>query len=405
VVEEELAPPPPPPRRPLIWPWLLLLLVLVAGGLVALWLLARDDDTGRGAPSAVIVPKVVGERQERAVARINGSGLVPRVVSRPSSTAVGTVFAQRPHDGARVAQNSTVTLSVSAAETVVLPDLVGRRASAAATLLRGEGLAVVTVNVAARKPAGTVIAQAPVAGQSVAAGSTVQIRVSRGRVLVPDVTGEGRSTAVSTLRDAGLVPEAARVPSTQPRGTVVAQRPLAGRRVERGAKVRINVSAGSAAPSTTTTTAPSPPPPPPPARAAARSVPEVKGTRQEAAQRTLNNAGFKSGVVYVPSDEPQGRVVSQSPAGGLTRSRGTRIQLNVSLGPSPGTQKVVPDVVGLDPQAARARLSSAGFNVQTLTQSVSNRSQAGKVVDEQPSNGRRAPARSTVTIYVGRVAA
>ena len=43
VVEEEVAPPPAPPPRPLIWPWLLLLLALVIGGLVAAWLLTRDN--------------------------------------------------------------------------------------------------------------------------------------------------------------------------------------------------------------------------------------------------------------------------------------------------------------------------------------------------------------------------
>jgi serine/threonine-protein kinase len=130
----------------------------------------------------------------------------------------------------------------------------------------------------------------------------------------------------------------------------------------------------------------------------------VTGQRQEAAQRTLNGVGFKAGVAYVPSDDPPGTVVSQAPAGGLGRRTGTRIQLNVSVGPNPGPQRVVPDVLGLDPQTARARLSSAGFNVQTLSQKVASRSQNGKVVDEQPRGGRGAPARSTVTIYVGRFA-
>lgn len=396
VEEQELAPPPPPPRGPLIWPWLLLLLLLVAGGLVALWLITRDDDNGRGTPSAVTVPRVVGEKQERAVARINGSGLTARVVSKPSSATAGTVFAQQPHGGARVARNSDVTLSVSAAETVVVPDVVGKRAPAAVSVLRGQGLIVETASASSRQPTGTVLAQSPAAGESVAKGSTVQIRISRGLVPIPDVTGQMRDTAVSTLRGAGLVPQAVTVPSAQAKGTVVAQRPQAGKRVPQGSTVRINVSGAQ---STTT----GPPPPPPPAGTATRAVPDVTGQRQEAAQRTLDNAGFKAGVVYVPSDEPQGRVVSQSPAGGLTRKRGTRIQLNVSLGPNPGTQNVVPDVVGLDPQAARAKLSSAGFNVQTLTQAVSTREQNGKVVDEQPAGGRRAPARSTVTIYVGRL--
>jgi eukaryotic-like serine/threonine-protein kinase len=401
VVEEEVAPPPPPPRGPLIWPWLLLLLVLVAGGLIAWWLISRDDDNGRGTPSAVIVPRVVGERQERAVAEINSSGLTARVETRPSSAAAGTVFAQRPHGGARVARGSNVTLSVSAAETVVVPDVVGKRAQEAVSILRGKGLVVQTASVSSEKPSGTVLAQSPAAGESVGKGSTVQIRISRGLVLVPDVTSQSRSTAVSTLRGAGLVPSVVNVPSPQAGGIVVAQRPLGGKRVQEGSKVQLNVSRGPAAP-TTTTTGTSSPPSPPPAGATTRSVPDVTGQRQEAAQRTLNGAGYKAGVVYVPSADPQGTVVSQSPAGGLTRRTGTRIQLNVSLGPNPGAQKVVPDVLGLDPQAARAKLSSAGFNVQTLSQKVSNRSQNGKVVDEQPAGGRRALARSTVTIYIGR---
>jgi beta-lactam-binding protein with PASTA domain len=402
VVEEEVAPPPPPPPRgPLIWPWLLLLLLLVAGGLVAWWLISRDDDNGRGTPSAVIVPRVVGERQDRAVAEINSSGLIARVETRPSSGAAGTVFAQRPHGGARVARGSNVTLSVSAAETVVVPDVFGKRAQEAVSTLRGKGLVVQTATVSSEKPSGTVLAQSPAAGESVGKGSTVQIRISRGLVLVPDVTGQSRSTAVSTLRGAGLVPSVVNVPSPQARGIVVAQRPLAGTRVAQGSRVQLNVSRGQPAP-TTTTAGTSPPPPSPPAGTTTRSVPDVTGQRHEAAQRTLNGAGFKAGVVYVPSDDPQGTVVSQSPAGGLSRRTGTRIQLNVSLGPSPGSQQVVPDVLGLDPQTARARLSSAGFNVQTLSQKISSPSQNGKVVDEQPAGGRRAPARSTVTIYIGR---
>jgi serine/threonine-protein kinase len=300
-----------------------------------------------------------------------------------------------------VARGSNVTLSVSAAETVVVPDVVGKRAQKAVSTLRSKGLVVQTASVSSEKPSSTVLAQSPAAGESVGMGSTVQIRISRGLVLVPDVTGQSRSTAVSTLRSAGLLPSVVNVPSPQASGIVVAQRPLGGKRVPRGSKVQLNVSRGQAAPPTTTTGT-SPPPPPPPAGATTRSVPDVTGQRQEAAQRTLNGAGYKAGVVYVPSADAQGTVVSQSPAGGLTRRTGTRIQLNVSLGPNPEAQKVVPDVLGLDPQAARAKLSGAGFNVQTLSQKVSNRSQNGKVVDEQPAGGRRAPARSTVTIYIGR---
>ena len=134
------------------------------------------------------------------------------------------------------------------------------------------------------------------------------------------------------------------------------------------------------------------------------TVPDVTGQPQEAAQRQLNSAGLKSGVVYVPSDQPQGTVVSQSPDAGTTQKRGTRIQLNVSLGPNPGAQATVPDVLGDDPAAAKSKLEAAEFKVQTLPQGVTDPSQIGKIVDEQPAGARRAPVGSTVTIYVGRQA-
>ena len=131
-------------------------------------------------------------------------------------------------------------------------------------------------------------------------------------------------------------------------------------------------------------------------------MPDVTSQGQAAAQKQLNSAGLKAGVVYLKSDEPQGTVVSQSPSGGRTVKRGTRIQLNVALGPNPGTLKGVPDVRNLTPAAARSKLSAAGFVVQTLQQPVSDAAQVGKVVDEQPAGGRNAPAGSRITIYVGR---
>jgi beta-lactam-binding protein with PASTA domain len=216
------------------------------------------------------------------------------------------------------------------------------------------------------------------------------------RTEVPNTIGQSRDAAVTAVRDAGLVPQAFTVPSSQPKGTVVAQNPRPGLRAPGGSTVRLNVSNG-AGPGA------APPPPPPPAPPATVTVPEVTGQQQHVAQRQLNAAGLKARVVYLESHEERGTVVSQAPAGGATRARGTRIQLNVAFGPRPGTLKGVPDVRNLDPAAARARLTAADFTVQTLRQPVSDGSQVGKVVDEQP-RGRNAPLRSVVTIYVGRSA-
>jgi beta-lactam-binding protein with PASTA domain len=401
VVEEEvLEPPPPPPPRPLVWPWLLVLLLLVVGGLVALWLLTRDD--GKKNAGAVVVPNVIGQPQSEAVAGVNRRGLVARVVTKSSAIPAGKVFAEEPGPGSRVARKSVVTLSVSAANVVAVPNVVGKLAPAATAELRGQGLAVETTSLVSSKPRGTVLSQSPAAGTRVAKDSTVVIRISRGLLSVPDVVGQTRVTALAAVRAAGLVPQAFNVPSAQPKGTVLAQRPQAGTRVPDGSKVRLNISSGQTAAGAPPPPAPPPPPPPSSTKPPTVTVPDVTGRPQAAAQRQLNSAGLKANVVYVPSDEPEGTIVSQSPDAGTTRKRGTRINLNASLGPNPGAQRVVPDVLGDKPAAAKAKLESAGFTVQTLPQGVTDASKIGTVVDEQPAGGRRAPVDSTVTIYVGR---
>jgi serine/threonine-protein kinase len=130
------------------------------------------------------------------------------------------------------------------------------------------------------------------------------------------------------------------------------------------------------------------------------SVPDVTGMSQAGAQRRLNAAGLKAGVVYVSSNQGPQLVVSQSPQGGTTARRGTRIQLNASLGPNPGAQQTVPNLLGQTKRQAIARLRDAGFKVQELARKTPS-SQRGKVVDEQPRGGRAAPEGSIVTIYVG----
>jgi eukaryotic-like serine/threonine-protein kinase len=406
VEEEEVAPPPPPgpPPRPLIWPWLLLLLALVIGGLVAAWLLTRDN--GNKGASTVNVPNVVRLKQHEAVVRLNQKGLIARTVTRPSSEAPGIVVAQDPGPGADLVKHSVVTLTVSAVQTKAVPNVVGQRAASAVSELRAQGFRVQETGVVSKKPAGTVLAQTPGAGNKIAAGSTVTIQVSRGLVTVPDTVGQSRNDAVAAVRGAGLTPKAFVVPSSRPKGTVVAQKPVGGKRVPGQSPVRLNISSGTtaAAPPPPPPPPVAPPPPPPPTKPATVTVPDVTGQQQDAAQKQLNTAGLKAGVVYVPSDQPQGVVVSQAPTAGTTQKRGTRIQLNVSLGPTPGTLKGVPDVRNLDVAAARAKLTAAGFKVQTLPQGVTDSSQIGKVVDEQPAGGKNAPAGSVVTIYVGRAA-
>src|SRR3954447_26657429 len=256
VVEEELAPPPPPepPPRPLLWPWLLLLLALVIGGLVAAWLLTRDN--GHKGASTVNVPNVVRLNQHVAVQRLRAKGLLAREITRSSTATAGTVVAQSPQPGADLVRHSVVTLTVAAVQNAAVPGIVGQREASAVSALRAKGFQVETATVVSDKPSGTVIAQSPPSGSQVAQGSTVTIRVSRGLVTVPDAVGQSRNDALAAVRGAGLKPKAFLVPSSQPKGQVVAPKPQGGKPLPGGSTVRLNISSGS-------TAAPPPPPPPP----------------------------------------------------------------------------------------------------------------------------------------------
>jgi len=401
VVEEEYGEPPPPPpprgRPPLLWPWLLLLLLLVAAGLIALWWFTRDNDHKGG--RNITVANVIGMKQGPAVDRLNRDGLTARVVAKPSSEPAGTIFAEEPGPGSHVTRGSVIALSSSSNAQVTVPDVVGDKAAAAIRALRAQGLSAQPSTVASSKPPGTVVSQSPASGESVAKGSTVAIRVARGESRVPNVVGQTRSSALSVVRAAGFKPAVFVVSSSQPKNTVVAQNPKAGKKAPQNSTVRLNISNGS---SSGGGGVPPPPPPQPPPPPSSQTVPDLSGQQQQAALRQLNQVGFKARLVWVPSDEPEGSVVSQSPDGGSTAKEGTRITVNASLGPNPGAGQKVPPVIGLDPQTATSRLVSAGFRVQRLVQKTSVRSQNGKVVDVQPARGFRAPADSVATIYVGR---
>jgi serine/threonine-protein kinase len=272
----------------------------------------------------VTVPRVVGLKQNAAVQRLNDRGLTPQIRTGKSTFSAGTVFAQDPQAGAEVTRRSRVTISVSAVSVVRVPNVVGTRTAQAVQRLRAAGLGSQVTTVAAKVGAGVVVAQTPGAGRKIAKGSTVALRVSKGQTTVPDVQGQAVSDARAALRAAGLVPETFQVPGAEPKGTVIAQKPLPGTAVARGSKVRINVSTGSATTGggTGTTTA----------AAAKVDVPDVTGQPQRPATQTLRAAGFRVTATTVDLGDPSqnGKVVDQDPAGGTSAPKGSLVTISVN---------------------------------------------------------------------------
>jgi beta-lactam-binding protein with PASTA domain len=398
--------PEPPPERH-VWPWLLALAIVVLGGLAALIVYAtRDHDKKQTVTVAATrtVPSVVSLTRAVAVRRVTGAGFNAQIRFTPSSTRKGMVVAQAPDGGARLSQGGTVALTVSAGKPKLgVPDVVGLPVAKAVKKLKAAGLEWDQRVVFASAPPGRVTAQRPAAGTAAKKGSTVALAVSKGpqRVAVPNVVGRRRDDAIARLRSAGFHAAVFSVPSSSPRGFVVAQSPQASSKAPKGSRVRINVSQGAPA-ATTSTPATTGGTTPTPTTAGSAKVPRVVGLSQSAAQRKLHAAGFRVRTAYVASSKPSGTVVAQRPAPGTSLRRGAAVRINVSVGSNPQAVKAVPDVTGEDEATARSDLEAAGFRVSVVDEPTTDENEDGIVVDEDPAAGARVPAGSLVTIYVGR---
>jgi beta-lactam-binding protein with PASTA domain len=396
--EEEVAEPAGPPPGRYWWLWLLLLLLLVLAGLLVWWLLSRGNDKST-------VPNVIGLKSQVAAQRIHDEDLKVSPVTGQSKRPPDVVFAQAPGAGTQLGHGQTVTIKISSGQ-VAVPNVTSTPVQQAQTTLTDAGFKSTVTRVASSRPKDIVIAQSPTAGVTAVSGSTVTLTASSGAkpVVVPQVVGQTQGSAVNALTGVGLKSVLHNVGSSKPAGTVVAQKPPAGKEVDKGSTVTLNVSTGTPSTTTvaTTTTTATTTTVPGSTTAASIRVAKVTGLAQTGALRRLNLAGLRPQVVYKKSSEPVNRVLQQSPAAGTTLRRNSPISLVVSAGPDPQPTTPVPNVVGQDQATAANNLKSAGFKVVVLNRPVTNQSKNGLVVDEQPRAGSGIPAGSQVTIFVGR---
>jgi serine/threonine-protein kinase len=225
--------------RPLIWPWLLLLLLVVLAGLGALWYFTRDTSKP--------VPDVVGSTLDVAVSRLEADGFKTDISRANADRPAGEVYEQSPGAGTKADDGSTVRIGVSQGPaTAEVPDVVGTKESDARSQLGDAGFEVNSVQVFSDQPEGTVVAQNPSSGEA-RKGSSVRINVSKGsgEVTVPDLVGQTEDAAKSQLTQLNRKANVDNVPSSEPKGTVVAQNPTSGTTARAGSLVRLNVSDGS----------------------------------------------------------------------------------------------------------------------------------------------------------------
>ncbi|MEU0497656.1 Stk1 family PASTA domain-containing Ser/Thr kinase [Mycobacterium sp. NPDC006124] len=127
-------------------------------------------------------------------------------------------------------------------------------------------------------------------------------------------------------------------------------------------------------------------------------VPDLRGQGQADAQVSLQNLGFKTIVNPEPNSTVQrGLVISTEPGADATARTGDTIAVNVSSGPE---QRTVPDVAGLSPADATAKLKSAGFGDVGQTAAASPTVPEGAVSATSPPAQTSTGITDEITIIV-----
>jgi beta-lactam-binding protein with PASTA domain len=200
-------------------------------------------------PPRVEVPDVIGLSRGRAEAQLRETGLDVELRTRSATEPAGTVLELDPDAGSRVEPESTVRVVVAVEPEPVLvrvARVVGLPVAQARARLREQGLRSTVTRIQSSRPAGTVVRQSPRAGTSAREGEVVGLEVASGPALVavPDVVGLDEASAREELEAAGFVVAVLEEETSDPGadGTVLAQSPRGGSRVEKGANVSITVA-------------------------------------------------------------------------------------------------------------------------------------------------------------------
>jgi serine/threonine-protein kinase len=300
------------PRRRSLWPWLVALL-FVAAAIIGGYFLYDQIQNELSGSKTVVVEDYRQNREIDAVRRIRSIGLKPNPVRQPKADVEPTfVFSQTPRAGERTQKGNFVTIYVSTGPPKTdVPSVVGELLDQALGDLRDANLRWKVVRVDSDEPEGQVVSQSPTAGASIAEGSRVTLRVSKGPqpVAVPNVIGQPFESANSTLLGRGFAVGRTDVDSDDPRGTVTGQNPAPGTFQAPGTTIHLTVSKG---PKTST-------------------VPTVTSLSQSDAQAQLRASGFRVRIVSQPVTDPnqEGIVQSQNPAGGTQAPPGSVVTIAV----------------------------------------------------------------------------
>ena len=194
---------------------------------------------------------VTGLTFDEAKAKLATQNLVVSEQFEVSDTvAPDSVIRTDPPAGTKVADGTMIILYVSSGKTqAAVPNVAGMTEAEAQAALENAKLVLgsITEGTSTSVPKGQVVSTDPVAGTQVAQGTVINLLISNGQVMVPDVVGKGLSDAIRLLTspDVGLVvdkqPVQACPNNAAPLGVIVRSQSVPAGLVDAGSTVTIFV--------------------------------------------------------------------------------------------------------------------------------------------------------------------
>ncbi|HBJ72121.1 MAG TPA: Stk1 family PASTA domain-containing Ser/Thr kinase [Actinobacteria bacterium] len=236
--------------------------VAIVGALAAALFFVYPLLTG-GSANKVIVPNLEGLTVETAQTYLQASKLtLGEQTTEVSDRPTGRIIAQLPASGESLEEGQAVNVTVSSGkEQATVPQLIGLTSVEDVQIaLEDVGLQLGPVGeVESDQPAGYVVSQSPSEGDQLNVGSTVSIKIASSSVKVPTVIGLTEAQGRSDIVQAGFDPQVIyQETGADVAGTVLAQSPKGGAKLDRGSVVTITVGKLSAIPAPTITESPPP---------------------------------------------------------------------------------------------------------------------------------------------------
>jgi serine/threonine-protein kinase len=336
-------------------------------------------------------PKTSRKSLRKKVQEITAAIPVPSIT--PKERESTKEIAKRKRASKRVRRNRKIAfglavgvgilgwyLLIGPGSQVVVPSTVGATQSEVTAALSPIGLTSVVASKEFSEDIGEgrVIQSIPEAGGRIDQGGAVKLIISKGpeRYVLPAIVGLTPEAAIKVLAKypLSIQPLAEEFSSKVPKGYVINSNPLAGEKVKRNSIVVIRVSKGIEQVALTS----------------------YIGKSSDQALNELEAAGFSVTSTYSFSEtQLAGEVLSQSPAGGATADKGSKISLVISKG---SQFTFIPNLYSIE--EAKAVQSLKDLDLKVVVKKIGKKS-VKKVTSISPKVGSKIKRGSTVTITVG----